>query len=210
MLKLFLIPILFISVNALATTCIPNNFTTLFFERNDSLINEFTMEENGYTATFSGGLANDMLSPGNVTWNILPLGASISGTSAGEASVSMSPSADYINTALYSGINAIGRIQLIGAQGSLVQEFSFSNGSYVDVLWFQEEGGPLVSHIKIIIDGGTDVSYLTNYSYSSRTLAQPCEVQSGAVGPLATFLLILYAIVMICTTNKCSLRNSKL
>jgi len=150
-----------------------------------SEITEFTVNDQGYSATFAGGLVKENLNTidsGDFRWVVLPAGETAEGISTGEAVVTMEPPANYIDTSLLAGSDVQARIQLISDQSGLVKEYAFASDENFHLFWQQESGEPLVSQILILIDGGTTETSMSRFTYRDSNYSIPsgdCFPDSG-------------------------------
>lgn len=150
---------------------------------------------------FEGGFVTENLNTPSAgeerRWQINSLGSYVQGESSGEASISFSSNARSLNFSFTIVGELIFRIQVLGAQGSLLQEYSIS-----DQEQFEFETGNLaddetlpgadieatVSEIYIIIDGGEGHLQLSRFFYSGPN--KKCGSSGGSIGLLFSLILL--------------------
>ena len=178
----------------------PAPFEFLFFDfEAHSEIIEFTVTDSGLSATFSGGLVKDNLNTAESRdshWVVLPAGTTAEGVSTGSAMITMLPPATQLATFTLAGADAQVRVQLLDDLDNVVEEHSFSNGEELEIFWVSIEGGPLVSKILVIIDGGTTQTAMSRFIYWDADFFNgPIDYKDNKSGGIAYSLLAVFFIL---------------
>ena len=189
------------STGIFATSPLPPPFSFLFFNfETHTEITEFTVTDYNLSATFSGGLVKDNLNTSeneDSHWVVLPAGTTTEGVSTGSAIITMSPPAARIATLTLAGADAQVRVQLLDDLDNVVEEHSFSNSEELDIFWVSVGGGPLVSKILVIIDGGTAETAMSRFIYwNADFFAENIDDEDNGSGGVAYSLLGIFFILL--------------
>lgn len=166
---------LFLILPLLAPATYAANFTTNFESTNFNTVQDFTVTNNGLSATFSGGtsftIGNGALyHSGTKSWMLDPAGTTNRGTSTGVGTITFSSHATsldfYIRT---SNSSSTGQVQIIDSTEAVIEDITSTiiNGSWLHIEKTLNEGDALMASVTVSAFGSNmlaidDLSFSTD------------------------------------------------
>jgi hypothetical protein len=146
-----------ISMLLFSINCVATDFSTNFESTNFNTVQDFTVTNNGLSATFSGGTSfrignGDLYHSGIKSWMLDPAGTTSRGTSTGEGTITFSTSANaldfYIRT---SNSGSTGQVQIIDDSGAVIEDITSTivNGSWLRIEKTLNDGDSLMASVTV-------------------------------------------------------------
>ncbi len=151
------------------------DFTTNFESTNFNSVQDFTVTNNGLSATFSGGtsftIGNGALyHSGTKSWMLDPAGTTSRGTSTGVGTITLSSEATSLDFFIRtSNSNSTGQVQIVDSTGAIIEDITSTivNGSWLHIEKSLNEGDALMVSVTVRAFGNNmlaidDLSYSTD------------------------------------------------
>ena len=151
------------------------DFTTNFESTNFNSVQNFTVTNNGLSATFSGGtsftIGNGALyHSGTKSWMLDPAGTTSRGTSTGVGTITFSSEATSLDFFIRtSNSNSTGQVQIVDSTGAIIEDITSAivNGGWLHIEKTLNEGDALMTSVTVRAFGNNmlaidDLSFSTD------------------------------------------------
>jgi len=165
------------------------DFTTNFESTNFNSVQDFTVTNNGLSATFSGGtsftIGNGALyHSGTKSWMLDPAGTTSRGTSTGVGTITFSSEATSLDFFIRtSNSNSTGQVQIVDSTGAIIEDITSTivNGSWLHIEKTLNEGDALMASVTVRAFGNNMLA-IDDLSFSTDTIPASDSNDNGGGG----------------------------
>ena len=166
------------------------DFTTNFESTNFNSVQDFTVTNNGLSATFSGGtsftIGNGALyHSGTKSWMLDPAGTTSRGTSTGLGTITFSSEATSLDFFIRtSNSNSTGQLQIVDSTGAIIEDITSAivNGGWLHIEKTLNEGDALMTSVTVRAFGNTMLA-IDDLSFSTDAITStPANDEGGGGG----------------------------